>query len=64
LATRFGYEAVRLVEKGIFGKMVALQGSQMRAIPIAKAVGKLKKVPLKYPLLQAARAVGTSFGDE
>ncbi len=63
LATRFGYEALNLVLKKDFGKMVALQGGEIKAVSLAKAVGKLKNVPLHHPLILAARAVGTSFGD-
>ncbi len=62
LATRFGYEALNLVLKKDFGKMVALQGDEIKAVPLAKAVGKLKNVPLNHPLILAAQAVGTSFG--
>lgn len=63
LATRFGYEAIKLVLKKGFGKMVALKGGRIVAVPIEKAIKKLKTVPLDHPLIEAARAVGTSFGN-
>lgn len=63
LATRFGYEALNLVLAKDFGKMIALQGRSMRAVPIEKAVRRLKQVPLNHALIQAARGVGTSFAD-
>jgi 6-phosphofructokinase 1 len=63
LATRFGYEALQFLVKGLFGKMVALKGNQLKAVPIFQAVHRLKTVPMNHPLVRAARAVGTSFGD-
>ena len=44
LATRFGVAAVDLVERGGFGRMVALQGTRITDIPIADAVGTIKTV--------------------
>jgi 6-phosphofructokinase 1 len=37
LATRYGVAAMNLVHKGEFGKMVALQGSQITAVPLSEA---------------------------
>lgn len=37
LATRFGVKAMTLVHQGEFGKMVALQGNQIVAVPLAEA---------------------------
>jgi 6-phosphofructokinase 1 len=64
LATSFGAEAVRLCAEGDFGKMVALQNAQLVAIPFATCISQLKLVPKDHRLVRAARAVGTSFGDE
>lgn len=46
LATRFGIKAVDLVLAGDFGKMVALQGNQIVAVPIADAVKRLKTLDM------------------
>lgn len=46
LATRFGIRAVELVLAGDFGKMVALQGNQIVAVPIADAVKRLKTLDM------------------
>ncbi len=46
LGTRFGVKAVELILKGQFGKMVALQGSKIVAVPLAKGTGKLKTVDM------------------
>ncbi len=48
LGTRFGAKAVELVKKGQFGKMVALKGNEIIAIPIEVATGKLKTVDAEF----------------
>lgn len=48
LGTRFGAHAVELVKKGEFGKMVALRGNEIIAIPILEATGKLKTVDMPF----------------
>ena len=63
LATRFGGAAVALLQRGVFGKMVANNPPDIVPIPLADVVGRTKTVPLDYDLLQTARAVGVSFGD-
>ena len=63
LATRFGEEAVRLAARGRFGRMVGLRGAEIVSAPIRRAVERLKRVPRNHPLIRAARAVGTSFGE-
>ncbi len=47
LATRFGTAAVRLIEEGNFGNMVALQNGNIVAVPLSEVAGKLKYVPKK-----------------
>ncbi|MCX5697667.1 MAG: ATP-dependent 6-phosphofructokinase [Candidatus Omnitrophica bacterium] len=44
LGTRFGVKAVELVIEKKFGKMVALSGDKIIAVPIEEAVGTLKTV--------------------
>ncbi len=64
LATRFGIEAARLAIEGKFGSMVALRGDEIVSVPLADAIGRLKKVDPGCQLVRAARAVGVVFGDE
>ncbi len=45
LGTRLGIKAAEMVAQGEFGKMAALKGTEIVAVPIEKAVGKLKTVP-------------------
>jgi phosphofructokinase-like protein len=49
LATRFGLYAIRAVNDGDFGKMVALQGTDIVRIPLGEGTGELKLVsPEEY----------------
>ncbi len=63
LATRFGGKAIELIERGVFGRMVANNPPDIVPIPLADVVGKTKTVPLDYDLLRTARAIGVSLGD-
>ena len=63
LATELGTAAAHMLAKGDFGKMVALVNGVPTGVSLDKVAGKIKKVPTDHPLLQAAREVGTCFGD-
>ncbi len=63
LATQFGKNAVDLVLEGKFGCMTSLKCGNIVSVPIQSGIATLKKVPLDFPLIQSARAVGTCFGD-
>ncbi len=45
LGTRLGVKAADMIDKKEFGKMAALKGIDIVAVPLEKAVGKLKRVP-------------------
>ncbi|MBW2980583.1 ATP-dependent 6-phosphofructokinase [Candidatus Woesearchaeota archaeon] len=47
LGTRLGVKAAEMIDKGEFGKMASLKGTEIVAVPLSKAVGKLKTVPKK-----------------
>jgi 6-phosphofructokinase 1 len=63
LALRFGAAAVRLVQAGSFGCMVALDRTEVRAVPLAEAISKTKLVPVDGDVVQTARAMGICMGD-
>lgn len=44
LCTRYGIEAVRLIEQKRFGQMVSLRGTQIVAIPLSEVAGKTRTV--------------------
>jgi ATP-dependent phosphofructokinase / diphosphate-dependent phosphofructokinase len=63
LALRFGTAAIRFIEAGKFGKMVALRSTEVCAVPIEEAIGQMKCVHLASGIMQSARSLGISFGD-
>lgn len=63
LATQLGKAAVDLVYAEKFGRMVSLRGMEVTSVPIQSAIAEQKKVTPGLPLVEAARAVGTCFGD-
>ena len=63
LALRFGAAAVRCIREGSLGTMVALQGADVRAVPLAEAISEIKRVPLDNDLVVSARQLGISLGD-
>lgn len=63
LGTRLGVAGAQAVEDGKFGVMVADRGHGTELVPLKKVAGKVKYVPADHEWIQAARAVGTSFGD-
>ncbi|MHB8107034.1 MAG: 6-phosphofructokinase [Candidatus Cryosericum sp.] len=48
LGSRVGVKAVDMVHDGEFGMMAALCGTEVVAVPLAEAVGKLKMVPQEW----------------
>ncbi len=63
LATRFGGKAFELIQRRVFGVMVANRPPNLVAVPLADVVGKTKHVPLDLDLMHTARGLGVSFGD-
>jgi phosphofructokinase-like protein len=63
LGTRFGVKAVQLANEGHFGSMVSYQNYQVRHVPVAEAVNRLRLVPPNGEMVQTARDVEISFGD-
>ncbi|HET9949939.1 MAG TPA: ATP-dependent 6-phosphofructokinase [Longimicrobiales bacterium] len=63
LALRFGAAAVRCVEEGAFGRMVAFQPPDVVHVPLADAIARPKLVPVEGDVVRTARAMGISFGD-
>ncbi|RIE08645.1 6-phosphofructokinase [Candidatus Cryosericum hinesii] len=48
LGSRVGVKAVEMIHDGEFGKMAALRGTEIIAIPLTEAVGKLKTVSQEW----------------
>ncbi len=64
LATRLGTACIDYIEQGVFGVLVAAQGSGATPIPLADVAGKNRLVPLDHPWVKAARDIGVCLGDE
>jgi 6-phosphofructokinase 1 len=64
LSTRLGVAAVDLVAQKQYGRMVCLQGGMISSCTLDDALGRMKTVPLEGDVVQAARAIGISFGDD
>lgn len=64
LATQFGYHAMELLMAGRFNELVVMQNSRLTSVPLETVAGKQRLVQLDHPLIAAARAVGTCFGDK
>lgn len=63
LAARLGSAAMRLVNEGLFGNMVALKASGIVALPLHQVTGRPRTVPLDSDLVRSARELGIGFGD-
>lgn len=64
LGTRFGVRAVHLIKEKKFGRMVNYQSYQVGDVSIEEAVNKVRCVNPDSEIVQAARSVGISFGDQ
>ncbi len=63
LSLRFGAAAIRALEEGQNGMMVALDPPRVRYVPLKKATRRMKVVPLDCDTILTARDLGISFGD-
>lgn len=63
LSLRFGAAAVRALEEGQNGMMVALDPPTVRYVPLKKATRRMKTVPLDSDTMKTARDLGICFGD-
>jgi 6-phosphofructokinase 1 len=64
LGLRFGAAAVRALDEGHNGIMVALDPPTVEYVPLASVKSRQKKVPLDGDTMLTARDLGISFGDE
>ncbi|MCY4755900.1 6-phosphofructokinase [Pelomonas aquatica] len=61
-ALRFGAAAVRALAAGQGDVMVALDGNDVRPVPLADVAGRMKSVPLDGDTLATARELGICLG--
>ncbi|MCE2883167.1 MAG: 6-phosphofructokinase [Planctomycetaceae bacterium] len=63
LATNFGFHAMSVLASGKRNRLVVRENNIFTDIDLFATVGKQRLVPIDHPLIAAARAIGTSFGD-
>ena len=62
-ALRFGTAAVRALEEGLSGVMVALAAPNVIYVSLEEVAGRMKAVPPDSDTLQTGRDLGVCFGD-
>jgi len=62
LATRFGMEALHMVARGEFNRMVALRGNEISSVALEDVAGKLRKVTPDHPWIRTAESTGVCLG--
>ena len=63
LGTRFGAAAIRALEEGLDGVMVALNEPHVDYVPLLEAIGSMRTVPLDCDTVMAGRDIGICFGE-
>ena len=63
LATQLGNHAIETLMRGGSGRMIVMRSGALDDIDLRTVAGKQRLVPPDHPLIAAARAVRTSFGD-
>ncbi len=62
LATHFGHHATVLLEEGRFNRLVVMKDGRVTDADLLESADKQRTVPADDPLITAAKAIGTSFG--
>lgn len=63
ISLRFGAAAVRALDEGVHGIMVALNPPEVRYVPLSLATSRMKMVNLEGDTMKTARELGICFGD-
>jgi phosphofructokinase-like protein len=64
LASSMGVRAFEMARDGEFGKMVAYKNNQLEIVPILEAVKDYNFIKKDHYLINTARSLGISFGNE
>jgi 6-phosphofructokinase 1 len=62
-ALRFGAAAVRALDEGHSGVMVALEYPDVNYVPLSEVAGRMRGVPLDCDIMKTGRDLGICFGD-
>lgn len=64
LASRLGAHCAQMIRDKKFGYMVAVKNREISETPLSEVAGKLKTVDPNATIIEEARLLGISFGDE
>jgi 6-phosphofructokinase len=64
LGLGYGAGAVRALNENQTGVMVAFQPPELKFVPLAEAINKVRTVPANSVFVQIARSLGIALGDE
>lgn len=64
IATRVGAAAAELILKKEYGYMIGIKNGETQKVPLQDVAGRLKTVDPNCSLIQEAKRIGISFGDE
>ena len=60
--TQLGTFAVHSAAKKRFGNMVALQGMELKLVPLEQLAGRVRQVPLSSQRIRSAESIGICLG--
>ena len=63
LGLGYGAGAVRALNSGHNGVLIAFQPPDLKFVPLSEAINKVKTVPTNSEFVQIAQALGISLGD-
>ncbi len=63
LGLAYGAGAVRALHAGADGVMITFDLPELKNIPLAQTLGRIRTVPAASEIMQIARALGIAFGD-
>jgi 6-phosphofructokinase 1 len=63
LGLAYGAGAVRALEAGESGVILAFQAPDLRSVPLAESLNRVRTLPASSELMQIARMLGIAFGD-
>ena len=64
LSSRLGAAAAKMISRKEYGYMVAVKSREISKTPLEEVAGKLKTVDPNASIIEEARLLGISFGDE
>ena len=63
LGLAYGAGAVMALRSGADGVLISYQPPEVKTVPLAESIGRIRTVPVEGEMMQIARALGIAFGD-